>query len=101
MSSWVWILLLVLAVGVVLVVAARRTATRSADVTDFTEVTISPELAELVRSTALSGSKLPAIKILRDETQMPLAAAKLVVERMVARHHRQALGGSPRPDDLA
>lgn len=97
MSSWVWILLLLLVMGACVVVA-RRATTRGAD---FTDVTISPELAERVRSTALAGQKIMAIKILRDETKMPLAAAKLVVERMVARHHREALGGSPRPDELA
>lgn len=93
MSSSVWILLLVLVLAacVVLVVAARRAATRGAD---FTDVTLSPELAERVRTTALSGRQILAIKILRDETKMPLAAAKLVVERMVARHHRESSGGS-------
>lgn len=95
-SFWILLLVLVLAACAVLVVAARRTATRGAD---FTDVTISPELAERVRSTALSGRQILAIKILRDETRMPLIAAKLVVERMVARHHRDAAGGSTRPGD--
>lgn len=93
-SAWILLLVLVLAACVVLVVAARRAASRGAD---FTDVTISPELAERVRSTALSGRQVLAIKILRDETQMPLAAAKLVVERMVARHHRETTGGSGHP----
>lgn len=97
-SSWILVLLLVLAACVVLVFAARRAAARGAD---FTDVTISPELAERVRNTALSGRQILAIKILRDETRMPLAAAKLVVERMVARHHRDAAGGSTRPGDVS
>lgn len=75
-----WIIVIVLVVFAVLRMLARRTALRGVDPT---QVTLTPEVANQARTLALQGRKMHAIKLIHEHTDMPLAAAKMIVDRMV------------------
>lgn len=81
MATWVWIIVIVLVVFAAVRVFARRAALRGVDPT---QVTLSPEVANQARALALQGQKIHAITLIRDHTEMPLAAATLIVDRMAA-----------------
>lgn len=80
MPTWLWILLAVIVVVVVIQLLAVRSVRGKVDPTT---VTLSPELAGRVRAMAESGQVIPAIKVLRQETGLGLAAAKQMVDKMI------------------
>ncbi|NNG37314.1 hypothetical protein [Nakamurella aerolata] len=80
MPTWVWILIAVIAVVLVSGLLAVRSVRGTVDPT---QVTLSPDLAGRVRGLAESGQVIPAIKLLRQETGLGLAAAKQMVDKMI------------------
>lgn len=85
MPSWLWTLLIVVLLIAVMLALAGRAAVRGVDPT---QVSLSPEVADQARALARQGQKIPAIRLIRDHTRMPLAAAKMIVDRMAAGDQR-------------
>lgn len=74
-----WIIVIVLVVLAAVRLLGRRAALQGVDPT---QVTLSPEVANQARALALQGRRIHAITLIRDHTDMPLAAAKMIVDRM-------------------
>jgi ribosomal protein L7/L12 len=96
----IWLAIIVVAVVVLaaLFLLARSAARPGADPT---QLTFDPTMMEEVRALTVSGQKVQAIKMLREQTPgLALVTAKLIVDRMEASANRPRAAGVAGDDSM-